>query len=402
MRIAWLGALTMLQLVVQSAVAALVPVGPPVEIVDEIVDEFPCFPNHTNLEVVATPKGAFIVLWGDDQMFELRSRRFSRQLLPTAPPQTLLPVRGEQFFDFAGEWAGLRYELVINLQNYNETPSHRFEACRVQLDLEGESLGPASRVKTPRFVKLAPANGGDSLQFRVEPPAFYRHPTCLSFGLLARRIDISGNPLSIENRVNRKASAWDGGTVQLQTSRLADDSFVTAYTTCDKFTGVVARRMSSAGAPVGKPINLPLPGRVASLRLAASGSGFAIAATVFSTNPAETGGRRPRSLGRLCRGSSLPTACVSTRNCPAAIPACGSVTAGLTRGSAAHVRSSPSSLLSEHARRMAARRPGCGHGGDCYCEGEQQQRHSGVGWRVERRHPIEQMCERSAQRQSDR
>jgi hypothetical protein len=262
------------------AQAALVPVGAPLA----IADEGHCS-SITNLEVIATPKGAFEVIWGDDFDFVVKGRRFARNLQP-APPVTILPLFGGLLFsEFTGTWAG-RYELVMNALDYGHSPGDPVTGYRVQIDLEGDPLAPPARVKPPRFVMLAPAAGGDSLQFRSEPP-FFGPPACQSLGLLASRVDRGGAPLSAESRVNRRASAWTGG--YLKVDRLPDDTFIAAYGTCQKFFGLVARRLNSAGAPVGKPIDLPLPRNLLGLNLAArSGTELAVVAMVseLSVGPA--------------------------------------------------------------------------------------------------------------------
>jgi hypothetical protein len=261
--------------------AALTPVGAPLA----IADETRCF-SMIDLEVIATPKGAFEVAWTAED-FDVKGRRFARNL-QAGPPQTLLFIHGGlNFLDFVGTWAG-RYELVMNVFDFGDEPADPTAAYRVQLDLEGDPLAPPARVKPPRFLELTPAAGGDSLQFRFEPPIFGPFP-CQSWGLLARRIDRVGNPLSAESRVNRRASALSVGS-PLEVTRLPDDTFVAAYGTCHKFTGVVVRRLDAAGAPVGKAINLPMPSPVSDLVVAARGADFAVAATIFSSNPGVTGG----------------------------------------------------------------------------------------------------------------
>jgi len=163
------------------------------------------------------------------------------------------------------------------------------------MGLAGNPLGPPLIVRAGDFfVKLSPLAGGDSLLFRFEPPFFSSHG-CGSVGLLARRIDESGAPLSPESRVNRRASAPSTG--QLLVERLPDDTSLVVYPTCEKFTGLVARRLNASGAPVGDPINLSLPaslgnfGPVTNLALAARGAAdFAVAATVADNgNPSING-----------------------------------------------------------------------------------------------------------------
>jgi len=240
----------------------------------------------TDLEVTATPKGAIDVVWADDPNFEVKALRFARNLQPIGPPQTLLQTHGGlSAIRFSGSWAG-RYELVLNVQDYADTPDDPAEAYRVQLDLEGEPVAPAVRLKPRRFVALAPASGGDSLLFRFEPPTF-GPPNCQSRGLLAQRIDRNGAPLAAESRVNRRAPAWGG--YYLTAEREPDDTFVAVYSTCQYFEGLVARRLTRTGAPVGKPFNLPLPGPIpgivgSRLALAAHGADFAVAVMTYDTN----------------------------------------------------------------------------------------------------------------------
>ncbi|HYN20758.1 MAG TPA: hypothetical protein VE078_07360 [Thermoanaerobaculia bacterium] len=263
--------------------AVLTPVGSPL-----VIAEQPFCTFETEVEVIATPAGAFEVVWPFDVHFpdnticEVRGLRFARNLQPTGPPRALLPVHGGlEFSSLVGTWAG-RYELVMNADDYGNNPGDPPAAYRVSLDLEGDPLAPPARFKPTRFIELAPAAGGDSLQFRFEPP-FFGPPGCQSRGLLARRIGPTGAPLSAESRVNRRASAWSD--FRLAVDRLPNDTFVAAYSTCQKFVGLVARRLNAAGAPVGKPINLPLPGRVANsgaraISVAARGTDFAVAAYV--------------------------------------------------------------------------------------------------------------------------
>jgi hypothetical protein len=261
--------------------AALTPVGPPLVIPDSSFCSF-----NTDLTVTATPAGAFEVIWADDGDELVKGLRYTRGLLPTGSPQTLLPIHGGLFFsDFVGTWAG-RYEVALNAMDLGDNADDPAAGYRLSLDLAGNLLAPAGRFKPPHFFKLAPAANGDSLQFRIEPPIF-GPPSCLSEGLLARRIDASGAALSAESRITHKASAFGG---PLQAARLPDDTFVVAYGTCDKLTGIVARRLSSTGAPIGKPINLPLPDRVGSfgnggfVLAARSGSDFVAGATLFNSS----------------------------------------------------------------------------------------------------------------------
>lgn len=267
--------------------AVLTPVGAPLA----IVDESPCS-FIPDLEVIATPKGAFEVVWVDDFAGEVKGRRFARNLQPGGPPVALLPLHGGlNTFDLVGAFAN-PYALVMNVLDFGNDPGDPRAAYRVQLGLEGDPLAPPTRLKPSRFLELAPAAHGDSLQFRFEPPIF-GPATCQSQGLLARRIDETGAPLSAESRVNRRASAWSSS--HLVVDRLRNDTFVAVYSTCQKFIGLVARRLNAAGAPVGKPIDLPLPGRVGNfaggdLVLAARGANFAVAAMVSNPDPGLTGG----------------------------------------------------------------------------------------------------------------
>lgn len=270
--------------------AALTPVGTPLIFASTDICSF-----ETELEVIATPKGAFEVVWSDDSQAEVvRGLRFGRNLQPEGAPVTLLPIHGGLLFgDFVGTWAG-RYELAINAADFGNHPGDPATGYRVSLDLGGAPLAPVARFKPPRFFRLAPAAGGDSLQFRTEPPVF-GPPTCQSQGLLVRRIDGGGRVLSAESRVTRKASAFSLGYPHFMVDRLPDDTFVAVYATCEKFTGLVARRLNAAGAPVGNPVNLPLPGQLGnfgggSLLLAArGGKDFAVVATVSEPSPSFSG-----------------------------------------------------------------------------------------------------------------
>jgi hypothetical protein len=262
-----------------SAQAALTPVGDPFA----IVEESPCS-FLKDLEVIASPEGAFEVIWVDDFELEVRSRLFEPSLDPTGPPLALLPLHGGlNAFDFEGSWAG-DFEVGMNVVDTGSNPSAPLAAYRVQLDEDGNPLAPPVRIKTKNFVKLAPAAGGDSLQFRAEPP-FVGGPNCRSLGLSARRIDADGTPLSPESRVTRRAPAWTGS--HLVVERLPNDTFVAAYAyhTCQNFRGLAARRLNANGVPLGKAINLPMPGRVGNVAggdvvLAAQGRNFAAAAMV--------------------------------------------------------------------------------------------------------------------------
>ncbi len=269
--------------------AALTPVGSPL-----VISESPFCSLNTDLEVIATPKGAFEVVWVDDgNTYEVKGQRFARNLLPTGSPRTLLPIHGGLFFSsVAGIWTG-RYEVAMNADDYDNHPDDPATGYRVSLDLAGAPLAPAARFKPPHFFGLIPAAGGDSLQFRLEPPIF-GPPGCQSEGVLVRRVDAGGAALGPESRVTGRASALAIGAYFL-TDRLPDDTFVAVYSTCEKFDGLVARRLNAAGAPVGKPINLPLPAQLGNLSggglaLAARGGGdFVIRAMVFNTSTGLSG-----------------------------------------------------------------------------------------------------------------
>ena len=272
-----------------AAQAALTPVGSPLP----IADESPCS-SLTELEVTATPKGAFEVVWVDGWEEIVKGRRYDRGLNPT-PAVGLLPMHGGLTpFDFLGTFAAGRYEVAMNVADFGTDPSDPLAAYRASLDLDGEPVAPLLRVETQRFLELAPAAGGDSLQFRSEPPLF-GPIACQNQGILVRRIDETGAPISAESRLTRRASAWTAGGY-LVADRLPNDTFFAAYSTCERFFGVVARRMNASGVPVGKPFNLPLPGRVGNygggnLSLAArSNTDLAVAAMVSATNSADSGG----------------------------------------------------------------------------------------------------------------
>jgi hypothetical protein len=255
-----------------SAQAALTPAGAPFA----IVEESPCS-FVTDLTVIANPLGELEVVWVDDWEGEARSRLFTPTLDPAGPPVSLLTLpAGLQSSDFVGSWAG-DYELAMNVVDFGTSPSAPLAAYRVQIDEDGDPVAPPVRVKTQRFLELAPAAGGDSLQFRSEPP-FFGAPNCRGLGLLARRIDESGAPLSAESRITRRAPSWTGS--HLVVERLPNDTFVAAYSsTCQKLTSLVARRLNANGVPLGKPINLPMPGRLSGdVVLVANGRNFAVAA----------------------------------------------------------------------------------------------------------------------------
>lgn len=290
-----------------AAQAELTPIGAPLA----IADESPCS-FITDLEVTATPKGAFEVAWVDDFEFQVSGRRFDRALNPGGPPVSLLPLHGGLvFFDIYGTWAANRYELAMNVVDFGTDPNDPTAAYRVSLDLNGAPVAPPARMKPQRFVELAPAAGGDSLQFRYEPPAF-GPPRCRGLGLLARRVDESGAPLSPDSRVTRRAPSWS--LSHLAVDRLPNDTFVAAYSTCQNYLGLVARRLNPNGAPVGKAVNLPMPGRVGNfgggdLALAAhSGNDFAVAAMISTSNPANNGGyTRGVVNGKVFGPTRIPT-----------------------------------------------------------------------------------------------
>jgi hypothetical protein len=268
--------------------AALTLVGSPL-----VISESPYCSYNTGLEVTATPKGAFEAVWIDEGTYEVKGQRFTRNLLPTGSPRTLLPIHSGLFFSsVVGTWTG-RYEVAMNVNDYDNYPDDPAVGYRVSLDLEGAPLAPAARFKPPRFFRLAPAAGGDSLQFRTEPPIF-GPSSCPSEGLLAGRIDAGGAALGPESRITRRASAFRLGS-QFLTERLPDDTFVAVYVTCEKFNGLVARHLNAAGAPVGNPINLPLPPQPGnfpsgSLALAARGGGGFLVGTMVSNSGIEPGG----------------------------------------------------------------------------------------------------------------
>jgi hypothetical protein len=281
---------------------ALTPVGAPLV----IADESPCS-FVTDLEVIATPKGAFEAVWVDDYNFEVKGRRFGRDLVASGPPVALLPLHGGlNFFDIVGAWAG-RYEVAMNVLDFGEDPSDPEAAYRVSLDLEGDPLASPARFETTRFLEIAPAAGGDSLQFRWEPPLFGTF-LCQSRGILASRIGPSGAPLSSESRVTRRASAWWVGG-PLEVDRLPNDTFVAAYSTCEKLRGVVARRLNPVGVPVGKPINLPFPAPASDLRIAARGSDLAVVAMIFSSQNPDINGAYTRTVtnGKVSDQRRIPT-----------------------------------------------------------------------------------------------
>lgn len=305
-RVRTLAAVSTLFLLPIASQAALTPVGSPLP----IADESPCS-FMTELEVTATPKGAFEVVWVDSWDEIVKGRRFDRGLNPISPVN-LLPLHGGLLvYDVIGTFAAGRYEVAMNVADFSTDPGDPSAAYRASLNLNGEPDAPPSRFETQRFIKIAPASAGTSLQFRFEPPA-YGPPACRGVGLLARRIDESGAPLSPESRVTRKAPSWSMN--HLVTERVPNDTFVTVYGTCQNYLGMVARRLNSNGVPVGKAINLPMPGRIGNfaggdLELAArSGKDFAVAAMVAGTNPADTGAyTRGVVNGKVFGPTRIPT-----------------------------------------------------------------------------------------------
>jgi len=239
------------------------------------------------VEVTATPAGAFEVVWVYDAEYKLLGQRFARNLVPTGSPVELMTLHGGLFIsELAGAWTG-RYQLAINGADYGDHVENPPTGYRVTMTLTGQPVAPPLIVRPPGFFKLAPATGGDSLRLRVEPPIF-GPPACQSYGLLASRIDEHGAPLGPESRATRRASAVSFGYgFHTRVERLPDDTFVLVYPTCQKFTGLVARHLNAVGAPVGSPIDLPLPAplvnfsSLSSLVLAARGSAdFAVAAVI--------------------------------------------------------------------------------------------------------------------------
>ncbi len=258
-----------------SARAALTPVGDPFP----IEDESPC--SFQELTVISNPVGSFEVVWVDHAEGDVRGQLFNPDATPAGGPVSLLPLHGGQIgFDFAGTWAD-GYHLAINVMDTGVSLSNPWEAFRVGIDTSGNPLGTPVRVKTRNFRKLAPAGlfGGESLELRLE--AGPSSVTCSRLGLLARRLDDTGAPLTGASRVTRQASAWTGH--DLMAERVANDTFVVAYRTCQQFSGYVARRLNQNGLALGKPINFPLPGPPinfagGNVAMAARGRDFLIAA----------------------------------------------------------------------------------------------------------------------------
>jgi hypothetical protein len=262
--------------------AALVPVGSP-----RVVFEAPFCSSTPGVEVIATPAGAFEVVWVYDAEYKVLGQRFARNLAPTGSPVDLMTLHGGLFLsDLAGAWTG-RYQLAFNGADYGDHVENPATSYRVTLTLTGQPVAPPLVVRPPGIFSLTPATGGDSLQLRVEPPVFGSQ-ACQSYGLLASRIDEHGAPLSPESRATRRASpvAYGSG-FHTRVERLPDDTFVLVYPTCQKFTGLVARHLNATGVPVGSPIDLPLPAQLvnfaglSSLVLAArGGADLAVAAVV--------------------------------------------------------------------------------------------------------------------------
>ena len=290
-----------LLLIFPMTVRALTPVGAPLTIAEDVPCSF-----ITDLEVIATPKGAVDVVWVDGWEEFVKSQRFARDLKTSGPVEELLFLRGGLNVIYpVGTWAG-RYELALNVLDFGEDPSDPEAAHRISLNLDGEPIGPPARFETQRFLEIAPAAGGDSLQFRWEPP-FFGPITCQSRGILASRIGPAGAPLSNESRVTRRASAWwTGGP--LEVDRLPNDTFVAAWSTCEKFLGVAARRLNPVGVPVGKPINLLFPRPASDLVLAARGNDLAVAALVFTTQNTAVNGTYTRAVvnGKVTEQHLIP------------------------------------------------------------------------------------------------
>lgn len=295
--------LALIPLLTPTTAQALTPVGAPLTIVEDVPCSF-----IPSLEVIATPKGAVDVIWVDGWEEVVKSQRFARDLQTGGPVEELLPVHGGlNVINPVGTWAG-RYELALNVLDFGEDPSDPEAAYRFSLDLDGAPIGEPARFETPRFLEIAPAAGGDSLQFRWEPP-FFGPISCQSRGILASRIGPAGAPLSGESRVTRRASAWwTGGP--LEVDRLPNDTFVAAWSTCEKFLGVAARRLNPVGVPVGKPISLPFPNSASDLVVAARGNNdLAVAAVVFSSQNPDINGAYTRAVanGKVSDQHRIPT-----------------------------------------------------------------------------------------------
>jgi hypothetical protein len=281
---------------------ALTPVGAPLTIAADVPCSF-----ITEVEAIATPKGAVDVVWADDWDEIVKSQRFGRDLKAGGPVEDLLPIHGGLLvIRPVGTWAG-RYELALNVADFGEDPDDPAAAYRIALDLNGEPIGEPARFETKNFISIAPAAGGDSLQLRSEPP-FFGPGACQSQGILASRIGPAGAPLSGESRVTRRASAWwlPG---PLEVDRLPNDTFVAAWSTCEKFVGVVARRLNPLGVPLGKPVNLPLPRPASDLVLAARGNALAVAAVIFSSQNPDINGAYTRTVanGKVSDLHRIPT-----------------------------------------------------------------------------------------------
>ena len=262
-----------------SARAALTPVGAPFP----IQDESPCS-FLKELTVVSNPPGSFEVVWVDDAEGDVKGRLFLPDGTPGGEPLSLLTLHGGQVgFDFVGTWAG-GYEVAMNVIDTGVSPSNPWEAFRVRIDPFGNLVEPPLRIKTPNFREIAPAGGGQSMEFRIEPPVTGT-PSCSNRGLLVRRLDTDGTPVTSASRVTRRASAWSGSDLVVE--RVVNDTFLVAYRTCEQFSGYVARRLNQNGLPLGKPINFPLRGPAVNfgggnVAMATRGRDFLIAAMSYN------------------------------------------------------------------------------------------------------------------------
>jgi hypothetical protein len=255
----------LLPLLALPARGDLTLVGEEIPIAEDVV----CPISTDEVAVVATPKGAFEAMWVSEDEFAVMGRRFDRRLVPPGPATPLLPLYGGLFpVRFAATWAG-GYQLAVDVADFNQ-PSDPAAAFRLRLDLAGNLLAPARRMDAPHFVRLVPDRGGESLRLRVELP-IYGPTSCQSRGVLARRLGADGSALSAESRATRRASAWNGGEVTAV--RTGDGRFALAWSTCERFVGVVMRRLQADGSP-GKAFDFPLPARVGSF----AGGSFAVAA----------------------------------------------------------------------------------------------------------------------------
>jgi hypothetical protein len=258
--------------------AALGPTGPEI-----LVDEAPYCAHEPGLGVAATPKGAFAVVWVDDSDdFAYQSRRYDRGLVG-GPIHTLRAYEGGQFgIEVEPVFAG-DYQIAVNILDFDADPGDPWAAYRVQLALNGEPLGPATRLETGRFLALFPGPAGESLQVRWEPP-IWGPTTCQSWGLRARRVAQSGAALFPEHRVTGRASGATPGRPSM--TRTGDGRFAIAWPTCDRFVGVVARRLDAQGAPRGRIFDFALPARSGALEVAAHRERMAVAG-VIAYNVAE-------------------------------------------------------------------------------------------------------------------